>query len=167
MKPFILLFIPAYFWTTFVLAQSVEVSKHIGSIPHNPAIDTLDFEVCHEDLVLPYFHHLEVSIEGEKPAMANQYKTQFKASNKQESGYITIRFIVNCKGEAGRFRIIQMDEAYNLKTFSDELVQQLYKITKSLKGWDIFTSENNNYSYDYIRYLTFKIEKGELKDIMP
>lgn len=99
--------------------------------------------------------------------MVNQYKTLFKASNKKESGYITIRFIVNCKGEAGRFRVIQMDKDYQLTSFSEELVLQLYNITTSLKGWEIFTSENNNYSYDYIRYLTFKIEKGELKDIMP
>ncbi|MEM7549722.1 MAG: hypothetical protein AAF363_08610 [Bacteroidota bacterium] len=141
------------------------IPVHIGLIEYDAKKDTLGFEVCHEDLLSPYFHHLNISYEGEKPAMVKEYKNRFKPSDSLENGFITIRFIVNCKGKAGRFRVIQIDEHYNLKTFSDETVMQLYHITRSLKGWDIF--ERNHESYDYIRYVTFKIHNGEIKDIMP
>ncbi|WKN42288.1 hypothetical protein [Tunicatimonas pelagia] len=145
--------------------QKDKLPKHIGLIEYDPKSDTLNFEVCHEDLLYPYFHHLDVSYAGEKPAMVDKYKTLFKPSAKPENGYITIRFIVNCTGEAGRFRVIEMDENYTLKSFSNELVTQLYEITRSLEGWDVLESDNQ--SYDYVRYITFKIHNGEIKDIMP
>ena len=142
-----------------------ELPRHIGIIEYDPKIDTIEFEVCNEESVYPYFHHKGLSYEGEKPAMVSSYERLFRPSDEQESGYITIRFIVNCKGEAGRFRMIQMDKNYELKKFSDEMPMQLYDITKSLEGWDVL--ERDNKSYDYVRYLTFKINNGVLKDIMP
>ncbi|MEO0330599.1 MAG: hypothetical protein AAF223_02790 [Bacteroidota bacterium] len=148
-----------------VTQREDELPMHIGLIEYDPKSDTLNFKVCHEDFLYPHFHHLDVSYAGEKPAMVNKYKTLFKPSKKLENGYITIRFIVNCEGEAGRFRVIEMDKNYKLKNFSNELVIQLYEITRSLEGWDVL--ERDNQSYDYVRYITFKIQNGEIKDIMP
>lgn len=144
---------------------SVEVSKHIGLIEYDPMVDTLSFNVCNENSVYPYFHHKELSFKGEKPAMVNEYTMRFEPTGKQESGYITIRFIVNCNGETGRFRVIQMDESYDLKSFNNNLVGQLLEITQSLKGWDVLYEDGR--SYDYVRYVTFKIQQGKIMDIMP
>lgn len=142
-----------------------KVQEHIGLIKYDPKIDTLAFETCHEDQIYPYFHHHGVSFKGEKPQMVREYKALFRPPKKKENGYITIRFIVNCKGEAGRFRLVQMDSNYNPNSFSEELSIQLLNITKSLKGWDVLSVED--VEYDYIRYVTFKVRNSEIIEILP
>ncbi len=139
--------------------------KHIGLIEFDPSIDTLSFEVCHEDFVYAHFHHKYLSIQGEKPTITNEFQERFKPSSTPENGFITIRFIVNCEGKTGRFRMIEMDENYELKTFSEELSSQIFGITKSLEGWDIL--DEGGTKLDYTRYLTFRIQDGKITDILP
>ena len=165
MRSFVFLMIITSLLSCNTATQKDESLRHIGLIEYDSKIDTLSFEVCHVYLIKPYFHHLDVGYAGEKPAMVRKYQTLYKSYNKQENGFITIRFIVNCKGEAGRFRLIQMDENYKLKNFSDELVMQLYEITRSLEEWDVLQIDNK--SYEYVRDITFKSYNGEIKDIMP
>ena len=78
---------------------------------------------------------------------------------------MTIRFIVNCQGQTGRFRVQGMSYKYNEKTFNKNLTSQLLSLTKQLDGWII--GENGGKKFDYYQYLTFKIEKGKLIEIMP
>jgi len=144
--------------------KSSNIQEHIGLIEFDPHLDTLGFELCHEDLIYPYFHHHDLSIKGEKPYLVQQFKESFQPLNKGD-GYVTIRFVVNCDGASGRFRVLQMDENYVLKEFDEDLIAQLYHITKSLKDWHIL--EDNGEVYDYIRYLTFKIRNGDIVAILP
>jgi len=78
---------------------------------------------------------------------------------------IRIRFIVNCAGDTGRFRILGMDKDYKQKEFSPSITDQILSITKSLTGWKTKTS--NGETYDYYQYLIFKIDKGQIKEILP
>lgn len=142
-----------------------KLQNHIGLIEYDPKIDTSEFIVCHEDLIYPYFHHHDLSIAGEKPALVQEFRNNYKSPGSKESGYITIRFIVNCKGKAGRFRVIGMDDNYEPITFNKEIVSQLHQITSSLEGWDVLSGDSH--TFDYVRYLTFKIQNGELKEILP
>jgi hypothetical protein len=73
--------------------------------------------------------------------------------------------VVNCKGETGRFRIQQMDMDYQEMKFLPETVNQLLKLTQQLHGWII--GEYNGAVRDYYQYLTFKIQEGQLMEIMP
>ena len=138
---------------------------HIGLIPHDPRIDTLDFQVCNENQIYPFFHHRNVSFKGEKRALVDEIMSKFESTTSGEEGYITIRFVVNCDGISGRFRMIQMDDSYQFKTFSEDLRNQIYGITTSLEGWDVMKIEE--VSYDYVRYLTYKIKDGAVTDILP
>lgn len=145
--------------------KEAAIPSHIGLIAFDPQIDTLGFKVCNENMMYPYFHHKNLSFKGEKPAMVRHYERHFTPVNESENGYVTIRFVVNCDGEAGRFRVIQMDESYQHKSFSDGLASQLLTLTASLEGWDILTEEGT--SYDYVRYLTFKIQQGNVTALLP
>ena len=138
----------------------------IGHIEFDPKIDTLDFKLCHADLISPHSPHEGVGYEGEKPAIIREFEQGFKPlSHSDEDGYVTIRFLVNCEGEAGMYRIIEMDENYQLKEFSSDLADQILSITTSLKGWKPGFYDNE--VYDYYQYLTFKISDGDIVDILP
>lgn len=139
----------------------------VGHISFDPDIDDSDYKICYPDYVWIYSPFDGVGFEGEKPALVEVFKDQFiPRKDVESSGYITIRFIVNCEGKAGRFRLIQLNEEYEISTNIDkEVVDQIYRITKSLTGWSRHYYEGNY--YDYHQYLTFKIKNGDIIEYLP
>lgn len=129
--------------------------------------DNANFVTCNgDDRVAQYFNFGEgLAYKGEKKAIENIFNKKYKPINIDESGLIRIRFIVNCKGKTGRFRIIQMNNEYQKFSFDKKITNQLLKITKSLTDWKIHTRKN--VGIDYYQYLIFKIEKGKIIEILP
>lgn len=163
-----LFFLSALIWLASCTTQTKqrEVLRHVGDIIFDPKVDTTDFEPCHEDLAFQYYNFSNATqYKGEKIAIVRAFQDRFKPVSETEHGYVTIRFIVNCEGQTGWFRVITMDENYDEKTFSKELTDQLLKITQELDGWK--PGEFDNENYDYYQYLTFKITNGSIENIMP
>ena len=142
--------------------------RWVGDIEQNDQIDKLDFKVCHGDnRVLQYFNLGEGPVyKGEKSRIINTFKSKYKSVNdKSENGLIRIRFIVNCEGKAGRFRVLQSDYNYQETEFDNEIVSQLMTITKGIEDWAVF--KRNEATVDYYMYLIFKIKDGQLTEILP
>jgi hypothetical protein len=146
--------------------QKDELLRHVGDILFDPQIDTTDFKPCHEDLTFQYYNFSNaIQYDGEKASVIREFENKFQQVNETENGYITIRFIVNCEGKTGWFRIVTMDFDYQEKELSSELSNQLLEITKNLKGWK--PGDFDGKKYDYYQYLTFKITNGRIENIMP
>lgn len=140
----------------------------VGNIAKDPSVDNPDFKVCDSlDRAAQYFNKQKsFAYTGEKAAVINIFKSDFKPLQKDDqNGWIRIRFMVNCEGKTGRFRMIQSNFDYEEFQFDKIIIDQLMSITKSLDGWEI--ASNEKFSYDYYQYLIFKIEKGELLEILP
>lgn len=139
----------------------------VGDIYFDSKIDDPDFKLCDETKVLQYYNFGEgLQYKGEKVMINEHFKAGLKTKEqKNESGFITIRFIVNCEGKTGRYRVQGMDYDYNEKSFNPKLTNRLLDLTKQLDGWII--GEYEGKPYDYYQYLTFKIEDGNLIEIMP
>lgn len=104
--------------------------------------------------------------EGEKSALDKVFATLYKPIEKaKDSGMVRIRFLVNCKGQTGRFRMISSGHDYKEKQFDKTITDQLMSITKSLTGWKILSDKSE--PKDYYQYLIFKIEDGQIKEILP
>ncbi|MGB3468300.1 MAG: hypothetical protein WBA74_23645 [Cyclobacteriaceae bacterium] len=143
-----------------------EVLRHVGDILYDPALDTTDFKPCHEDLTYQYYNFSNgIRYTGEKAAIRRAFKRNFRPTGNGESGYLTVRFIVNCEGKTGWFRLVTMDKDYREVALSDDLTDQIMKITRELDGW--LPGEFDDKPYDYYQYLTFKITNGDIEDIMP
>jgi hypothetical protein len=134
--------------------QKAEIPRHVGDIQFDPKTDTTDFKPCHEDLTFQYYNFSNaLQYDGEKAKIIREFDRKFQRVDKTESGYVTIRFIVNCEGKTGWFRVVTMDFDYQEIKFSTELVNQLLEITKGLNGWK--TGEFDGKIYDYYNHLTF------------
>jgi len=83
----------------------------------------------------------------------------------EESGYLTFRFYVNCKGEAGRFVIEQADLDFQRKEFNSETIAHFLELLKGLKEWT--PTHFGEDKIDATFYFTFKLKDGELIEIMP
>lgn len=141
--------------------------NYVGDIEFNSEIDNKDFEICFEKHIFQYFNTSDgMEYEGEKSAIEMVFMKNYKSEKiDNESGLIRINFVVNCKGKTDRFRLISMDENYNEKMFLKSITDQLLIITKSLNGWKAKKYQEKD--IDYYQYLIFKIENGQLKEILP
>ena len=141
--------------------------RWVGDIEFNPALDDPDFLLCHGDSsVVQYFNFGQgLQYEGEKKAIVEEFSNKYKPVASDDSGLVRIRFIVNCKGETDRFRMIAMNNEFEEKKFDARITHQLLSITKELSGWKILPGEED--AKDYYQYLIFKIESGKITEIMP
>lgn len=169
MKPLLPLFI--ILTALYACAQTQEQQNNyplqVGDIYFDAKIDDPTFKLCDETRVFQYYNFENgLQYKGEKVKIIEHFAAGFKSSGTEnESGFLTIRFIVNCNGQTGRFRVLGMDDDYQEKAFSESLTNQLLNLTKQLDGWIV--GEHKGKTYDYYQYLTFKIENGKLIEIMP
>lgn len=144
-----------------------EYLRWIGDIPADLNLDDADFELCgNEDAVLQYFNFGDSEkYEGERIAIKAYFEEHYQPIANDESGWIRVRFIVNCHWQTGRFRIIESDENYDERPFDKSISNQIIELTKNLKGWIGYEDEEKG--LDYYQYLIFKIENGSIAEILP
>ena len=140
--------------------------NNIGDIKPDPKLDDSTFRACRESNI-PQYYSIESGFEGEKPAIKRYFEQNFKKNRAwaKENGYITVRFVVNCNGQTGRFRVLEMSPEYQSKKFPPALSDQLLQLTKQMIGW--LPGKSENIPYDYYQYLSFTITKGEITQITP
>ncbi len=142
--------------------------RWIGDIEQNDQLDELDFKICNgEDKILQYFNLGKGPLYlGEKSTILNTFKSKYKPiKEKDQNGLVRIRFIINCEGKAGRFRILQSDYSYQEIEFDKRISTQLMDLTKGIQNWKILYK--NEVPVDYYMYLIFKIKNGQLSEILP
>lgn len=141
--------------------------NHVGDTHFVAETDSTGFQPCHPDLAYQYYNFGgSARFKGEKPAIERYFRERYKAEeNQQENGYFTVRFLVNCEGKSSWFRTEAMDLEYQPKQFHSAISNQLLQLTKALEGWTV--AEYEGQTYDYYQYLTFKIENGQLSEILP
>jgi len=154
--------------STCQTTEKKDYLRWVGDIEQNNEIDNPNFKVCKGDeSILQYFNTGEgPKYPGEKSRILNTFKAKYKpVADHTQNGYIRIRFVVNCEGNAGRFRILQSDYDYKEIQFDKNIVGQLLEITKEIENWEILYY--NEIPVDYYLYLIFKINDGQLTEIVP
>jgi len=100
-----------------------------------------------------------------KNGFRNYINSTYENRGYDDSGYLNIRFIINCKGETGRFVIHENNLDLEPHAFNGDLKNQLFQLTSEIKGWQpIFLWEDDRDSYMYV---SFRIEHGEITEIIP
>ena len=150
-----------------MLTDTASITNVVGEIFQDSILDNPNFKICqNQDGIVQYYAFPEKTYRGEKSTLIQHFKNGYHpVQTINETGLIRIRFVVNCDGETGRFRLLAMDSEYQKKEFSSNIIRQLLALTKSYKGWKAMQA-NGNYR-DYYQYLIFKIENGQLIDILP
>ncbi len=169
MKNLVLLILLLSLFTHCQTEKNV-VSKYpanVGDITFDKKLDDPQFKRClDEKYSFQYYNDSKgLQFKGEKIEIERKLETLHLKSNPDSNGYITIRFIVNCEGKTGIFRMQQMNENYEEIAFDNKLTNQLLDFTKKLEGW--IPKEYQGKKLDYYQYLTFKIENGKVSEILP
>jgi len=141
--------------------------RHVGDIETDSKLDDPAFKLCNDEIFLKQYFNFSQGLqyEGEMLKIKEQFELAYVPIEINESGWVRIRFVVNCRGESGRFRMISSDEHYESRDFDARITDQLVGITKSLDGWKPRPDSEN--TAEYYQYLVFKIENGDLIEILP
>ena len=153
-------------------SEKTAVSKypaHIGNVEFDEKIDDTSFKRCLPEGSYAYQYYsgdsAGIQYKGEKLEIIRILEKEKIQSSKDINGYITVRFVVNCEGKAGIFRMQQMDKEYKEKELDQKFSEQILSFTKKLNGW--IPQEIQGIKVDYYQYLTFKIEHGKVSEILP
>ncbi len=129
------------------------------------AIFNDNFYLCDEKRIFQYYNPERATYSEGKNGLRKFVLSNYVNKGYSDSGYLNFRFIINCKGEAGRYVFHENDLELNPKPFNKDLVKQLLKITTQLKKW------NPNYVQEEFRdsymYISYRIENGEITEIIP
>lgn len=143
--------------------------KRVAYINPNETLDRNPlFETCGEinDIVDYYNGDPDGRPVGGKRVIENKTKELWDFPERPDaSGYLTIRFVINCRGEVGRFVAEQADLNFNAKVFDSDLVQRARQIVESIPAWQVAiirSEEKDSYAY-----ITFKLQDGQVFDILP
>jgi hypothetical protein len=129
------------------------------------ALDDPFFTLCDVSKAYPYYG-TDTHPRRDKGEITAHFVNNFIPSQEvRDSGFICIRFMVNCIGVAGRFRVIEFDKSYTPMKFDSRISSQLLKLTQNVKDWEPIRF--NGGSYDSYCYFLFKIEDGKLTDVLP
>ncbi|NUO00787.1 MAG: hypothetical protein HUU01_09235 [Saprospiraceae bacterium] len=153
--------------TRTLLPGDSKYLRMVGDIAFDPKEDDPDFELCNEAKAKQYHNFNQgFQYQGEKQALKKVFAEAYRSKKMPgETGLIRIRFLVNCQGKTGRFRMMGMNENYEPKTFHTSISKQLLQITRNLSGWKLLPNEQS--PEDYYQYLIFKLKDGQLIEIMP
>ncbi len=103
--------------------------------------------------------------EGGGKAIEDYFYTHYKApKGVKESGFITLRFVINCEGASGEFETLEMDANYKSYNFVPGISEQLMQLAKKMDKW--IPLELDGQVYDERKIITFSIQKGAIKAIM-
>ena len=81
-----------------------------------------------------------------------------------ESGWLTYRLAVNCRGEAGIFQVKGIDGDYNACQFDTLTRRVLWEAVESLDGWR--PGNVAGQQVDSYIHITFKIQDGKIAQIL-
>ena len=146
-------------------AQTDSFPLNTGDINFDASLDDPGFIICDPNNVFQYYNTGSY-YKQHKREIEQYFKRNYRpAQTAEQTGYLTIRFIINCSGKTGRFRMYELDAHYQPYKFNDSICSQLMTLTKALKNWQ--PAEYKNKIYDSYQYITFKLKKGAIECVLP
>jgi hypothetical protein len=153
-----------------VLAQQVPgrdaAPAQVGDIAFDAHRDRRDFLLCDSAHVYQYYQVSSFFPVGHQARQAYfQQQYHLAAPVPAVTGYVVIRFVLNCRGETDRFRVSTLGLDFQARPFPPAIVAQLLRLTRELRTWQ--PGRRNGVAVDSYLYLNFILQNGQLRDVSP
>lgn len=142
------------------------ISHDVGEIKYDKTIDKSTFDICNDSRIFQYYS-VNTSYKGGRKQLRKDLLSilnEPKVNLGSASGYITIRFVVNCNGDTGRYRIYSTNLDYKKVVFEKVELEKFKKAISQLKTWNPGRIRNN-VAVDSYYNVNFKIYKGFIQDV--
>ena len=152
------------------IAQTIPLKEslkdQVGDIIYNSKTDKKNC-VCYPRFI-PQYYQVNTHYKGGMRSIRREFfkLTMNIEDNKRQSGIITVRFIVNCKGITDRFRVYELNSNYQPISFNEHLVNIVLRKCKELRFW-IPGKLASGMPVDSYYYINFRFVHGKLIGITP
>lgn len=123
------------------------------------------FKLCGDQQCLPYYSS-NLKYTGGFWEIKNQFKEVKFTELVNNSGIVTIQFLVNCNNEVGKYSTQSCDLDYLPNEVNPIIVEKLLFLTKELKNWKAGNDGAGNLINSHT-FLSFRIENGVITEILP
>ncbi len=152
------------YWGRFT-ADKEAFPHNVEYIDPNKALYGNDFKACNENRIAQYYNPERASYSKGKNGLRDFIFSNYKNKNYKDSGYLNIRFVINCKGDAGRYMIHENTLDLEPTKLNKDMVEQLFTLTRQLKKWNPVQYKEEK--WDAYMYISYRIENGEIREILP
>lgn len=140
--------------------------QYIGYIDPNTALLNDTYSLCGDGTIYKTHHGAPFdAYKNNKRTFKENVLKNYKNQGYTDSGYVNFRFLVNCEGNPGWFEIIEINKDFEEVSHTKEMVDQLLKITSDPSHWAIYIYDDK--PRNYYHYISYKIENGEITEILP
>lgn len=156
-----------YAWYSYYEKYVPSTNRYTNRIGYIDADTTLlseGFGTC-GDYIFDYYNPERALYRDGKNGLRKFILDNFNTNDYTDSGYLNIRFVINCKGETGRYVLHENDLNLIPKRFNPKLKERLFKLTTELKNWHPNVINGNK--VDSYMYLSYRIEDGKITEIIP
>jgi len=163
--------IVGYFYYTYTQAFNTEnkpYKNYIGYINQEKALLNDVYTLCENGYILRTYNGAGLdAYTVNKKHYRDQLNTTFNHNEFTDSGYLNFRFLVNCKGQAGWFEIIEMNLDLEEQPLDPKLVDALLSFTSKSEHWNVLNYSDSDKAYNYYMYVSYRIEYGKVTEIIP
>ncbi|MEO9511023.1 MAG: hypothetical protein ABJN84_08185 [Flavobacteriaceae bacterium] len=153
------------YWGKFPLDEE-KYPNYIGYINQDAALLNDKYELCGDkEIYFTYNGAAYRAFQGNKSHFKKYILKTYENKGYSDSGYLNFRFLVNCEGNPGWFEIIQMDLDLNERDLNKYMVRQLLTLTSKPEHWNTLSFDDN--PINYYMYISYRIEDGEIFEILP
>ncbi len=91
-------------------------------------------------------------------------KFLYRKEYEKFTGYIVIRFLVNCEGKSGRYRGELLNLDFSPSSSSSNILNYAIELVKSLDTWKKASGADSK--KEYSKYINLKISNGEIQHVL-
>ena len=158
-----------YFYHQYEGRYNVNAQKYPQYIGHLSTTEgNHEFERCDENRLLGWYASAATYVpiyEGSKSTFRTYIQSNFSRTASTDNGFLSLRFIINCKGDVGAMEIQELDHNYQETRLAPNLVEQLVSLSSRTENWSV--PDIDGVAVDSYMYLIYKIEDGEIVEILP
>lgn len=146
-------------------SKSKKYTRAIGYLEPDNRDFTEDFKKCSDTLPIGFYHSAAPHVyKGSKRTFVKYIQENYKNQGFSDSGFLNLRFLINCRGDIGDMEVNELDNDFLPSDLNDAMVEQLINLSVNEQNWRL---PNIDKPYDVYMYLIYKIENGDITEILP
>ncbi len=100
---------------------------------------------------------------GSKYQFKQRLFASFNTNKYEDNGYFNLRFYISNEGKVWIYEFKEMDFDFKPTQFTSGLKEELIDLSFNQENWNPFSEEDLN----YYMHLTYRIENGQITEIIP
>ena len=140
------------------------VNHDVGYIPYDSNFDKPDYLVCDSTQIASGRNRIQY--EGGTKMLKKNILSNYisKREYKSFSGFVVIRFLVNCQGKSGRYRAQALNLDFSTTSAPFDLLTTSLNLVKSFDHWN--KSSQKEITSEYLKFINLRFKNGEIEHLL-